>query len=89
MPVVDAKGVERREKRRSRAQGEAGKMKRTGIEAGKGARGNGSAQGQREKGKLQEGERWIECRVVHEQPLLWVKRSNLTHGTVMLYDGER
>jgi hypothetical protein len=39
--------------------------------------------------QLEEGEKWLECQVVPEQPLLWVKKSSLTHGTVMLYDGER
>ena len=33
--------------------------------------------------------RWLQCQVVEEQPLVWIKKSNLTHGTVMLYDGER
>lgn len=40
-------------------------------------------------GELEEGERWLECKVVQELPLLWVKRSNLSHGTMMLYNGER
>lgn len=38
--------------------------------------------------QLQDGERWLECKVVRELPLLWVKKTNLAHGTVMLYNGE-
>lgn len=33
--------------------------------------------------------RFIQCQVVAEQPLLRIRRTSLTHGAVMLYDGER
>jgi trafficking protein particle complex subunit 9 len=33
--------------------------------------------------------RFIECRVVPELPFLRIRRTSLTHGAVMLYDGER
>ena len=36
----------------------------------------------------EKGRKWLECLVVEEQPLLWIKQSSLTHGTVMLYHGE-
>lgn len=32
--------------------------------------------------------RFLECTVVPEQPLLRIRRTSLTHGAVMLYDGE-
>ena len=32
--------------------------------------------------------RLLECKVVPEQPLLRIRRTSLTHGAVMLYDGE-
>lgn len=32
--------------------------------------------------------RFLECNVVPEQPLLRIRRSSVTHGAVMLYDGE-
>ena len=35
------------------------------------------------------GTRFLECRVVPEQPLLRIRRSSVTHGAVMLYDGEK
>lgn len=31
---------------------------------------------------------WLECKVVPEQPLLRIRRTSLTHGAVMLYNGE-
>lgn len=32
--------------------------------------------------------RLLECKVVPEQPLLRIRRTSLTHGAVMLYNGE-
>lgn len=37
---------------------------------------------------LEGAERWLECSVVEAQPVVWIKKTSLTHGTVMLYDGE-
>jgi len=33
--------------------------------------------------------RFLECKVVPEQPLLRIRRTSVTHGALMLYDGER
>lgn len=91
LPVVDEKARIAKEKRRSRAGGDLGKMKRIGLEARYSASGleeNGEKEEGEEGYALADGERWLECGVVKELPLLWVKRSNLTHGTVMLYNGE-
>lgn len=38
--------------------------------------------------KLEKAMRFLECKVIPEQPLLRVRRTSLTHGAVMLYDGE-
>lgn len=32
---------------------------------------------------------FLECKVVPEQPLLRIRRTSVTHGAVMLYDGEK
>jgi len=32
--------------------------------------------------------RFLECRVIEEQPLLRIRRSSITHGALMLYNGE-
>lgn len=33
--------------------------------------------------------RFLECKVIPEQPLLRIRRTSVTHGALMLYDGER
>ncbi|KAF6765224.1 TRAPP II complex [Ephemerocybe angulata] len=33
--------------------------------------------------------KFLECKVVPEQPLLRIRRTTITHGALMLYDGER
>lgn len=35
-----------------------------------------------------EGYKFLECSVVPEMPLLWMRSTNLTHGALMLYEGE-
>ncbi len=32
---------------------------------------------------------FLECKVVPEQPLLRIRRASVTHGALMLYDGEK
>lgn len=34
------------------------------------------------------GLKFLECVVVPEMPLLWMRSTSLTHGALMLYDGE-
>lgn len=36
----------------------------------------------------QKSVRYLQCKVVPEQPLLRIRRTSLTHGAVMLYNGE-
>lgn len=33
--------------------------------------------------------RFLECKVVPEQPLLRIRRTSVNHGALMLYEGER
>lgn len=33
--------------------------------------------------------KFLQCKVVPEQPLLRIRRTTITHGALMLYDGER
>ncbi|GAA5864034.1 hypothetical protein JCM1840_000679 [Sporobolomyces johnsonii] len=37
---------------------------------------------------LDGGAKFLECSIVPEQPLLWMRTTSLTHGALMLYDGE-
>ncbi|KAK4685431.1 trafficking protein particle complex subunit 9, partial [Tremellales sp. Uapishka_1] len=81
LPVIDEEHKVKQDKRRSRVSAEASKIKKQGLEARYERRGSAGV-------KNSGGERWLECKVVEEQPLLWIKKTNLTHGTVMLYNGE-
>lgn len=33
--------------------------------------------------------KFLECKIIPEQPLLRIRRTSVTHGALMLYDGER
>jgi alpha-D-ribose 1-methylphosphonate 5-phosphate C-P lyase len=57
---------------------EISKTKRTGVDA----------RHRVSEEELEEDGKWLECEVIEEQPLVWIKKSSLTHGTVMLYHGE-
>lgn len=99
---MDEKAKSKTDKRRSRLISELCRIKRAGVEARFAAEevskrdsmvaaavapAKGLAGRDEEAGE--ERESWLECRVVEEMPLLWIKKTSLTHGTVMLYDGER
>lgn len=60
-----------------------GKVKRSGVEARHSLQLDGAGSQASDEGK------WLECVVIEEQPLVWIKKTSLTHGTVMLYHGER
>ena len=60
-----------------------GKVKRSGTEA------RHSMHIDQTGSKDESEGRWLECVVIEEQPLVWIKKTSLTHGTVMLYHGER
>ncbi|WVQ96819.1 hypothetical protein IAU59_003926 [Kwoniella sp. CBS 9459] len=86
IPIVDVAEKTKRDKRKSRIQTDLGKTKRQGLDArfailDKLKEKEGEDQGL-------EGAKWIECKVVDELPLAWIKRASLTHGTAMLYHGE-
>lgn len=87
LPVVDGEEQKREHKHRTRVLAEAMKTKRHGLDA-------------RNRASLapsdpvppipsEDNHRWLECSVVEEQPLLSIKKTSLSHGTIMLYNGER
>ncbi|TXT13431.1 hypothetical protein VHUM_00798 [Vanrija humicola] len=87
LPVADAAGSKRDSKRRSHILADAARTKRQGLEAR-----NSlllSADGLPALPTQQDEHKWLECQIVEEQPLLWIKQTSLTHGTVMLYNGEK
>ena len=79
LPVINEKGRRQRDKRRSQVASESSKVKRFGLEA---------RFPQPIEPSYENPESWLECMVVEEQPLLWIRKTSLTHGTVMLYNGE-
>jgi hypothetical protein len=93
LPIIDEAAKNKRDKRRSQLQIDTGKIKATGLDARSpihvNAKRNSTLQAGKAGGEVDEQEKWLECEVVDEQPLVWIKKTNLTHGTVMLYHGER
>lgn len=83
IPVAD--GSEKRNKRQSRALADIAKAKRQSLLARRSVLG---ADAVPQLPAAPENHKWLECNVVEEQPLLWIKKTSLSHGTVMLYDGE-
>lgn len=88
LPVVDGAGARRDSKHRSRLQAEAAKTKQSGLDVRKSLMFTQSDGGLPPLPTKEDEHRWLECNVVEEQPLLWIKKTSLSHGTVMLFDGE-
>lgn len=57
----------------------AGRIKRTGLAAFSKEHNDEAPQDQLA---------FLECTVVPEMPILWMRSTSLTHGALMLYDGE-
>ncbi|CCM02371.1 uncharacterized protein FIBRA_04466 [Fibroporia radiculosa] len=76
---------DQRLQRRTTALFEAGRSKRSGLDSRPWKRVDKQAKRQSARTTTI---RYLECNVVPEQPLLRIKRTSLTHGAVMLYDGE-
>lgn len=74
-------------RRRSAIDCETGRSKRAGLESRPwekdGKRSSATPSGTRST------PRFLQCQVVLEQPLLRIRRTSLTHGAVMMYNGER
>ncbi|GMK53639.1 hypothetical protein CspeluHIS016_0102250 [Cutaneotrichosporon spelunceum] len=83
VPIMDVSGPKGSSKRRSAALADLAKVKRQGLEAR-----DSVVLGTDALPVTEDDGQWIECNVVEEQPLLWIKKTSLNHGTVMLYDGE-
>ncbi|BEJ13843.1 hypothetical protein CspHIS471_0310170 [Cutaneotrichosporon sp. HIS471] len=83
VPIVDVSGQKSGSKRRSAVLADLAKVKRQGLEARRSV-----TLGTDAIPVSEDDRQWLECTVVEEQPLLWIKKTSLNHGTVMLYDGE-
>lgn len=82
LPLLSDREKQAREKRKSRLAVDLSKSKRQGMDARWSAIIASAPE-------LDEApQKWLECKIVEEQPLVWIKKSSLTHGTVMLFNGE-
>lgn len=88
LPLSSEEEERNMEKRRSMKEAEQDRFKFTGLDA---------RPLEREKKRLSQAgpppavekkTKFVECYVVPEQPLLRIRRTSLTHGAVMMYDGE-
>lgn len=82
LPVIDESEKRKQDKRKSRLSMEGGKVKRSGVDARLSLSTYGAEAEEEGEGK------WLECVIIEEQPLVWIRKTSLTHGTVMLYHGE-
>ena len=85
LPLSTEEEEETRLRRRSAIEDEVGRAKYAGLESRPWKRMSNRDSKQPSK---KTPVRFLECKVVPEQPLLRIRRTSLTHAAVMLYNGE-
>ena len=91
LPLSTEEEEERKSRRRSAIECEAGRSKHSGLASRPWEKSSKRASGQvtgTTSSSSRKTIRFLECTVVPEQPLLRIRRTSLTHGAVMLYNGE-
>ncbi|KAI0748229.1 transport protein Trs120 or TRAPPC9 TRAPP II complex subunit-domain-containing protein [Daedaleopsis nitida] len=88
LPLATEEEEERKSTRRSAIECEVGRSKHSGLDSRAWQRSSKRASAQVATTQSKKVVRFIECNVVPEQPLLRIRRTSLTHGAVMLYNGE-
>lgn len=91
LPLSTEEEEEHRSRRRSAIECETGRSKYSGLASRHWEKSTqrGSTQGTVSTSAANKPTmRFVECIVVPEQPLLRIRRTSLTHGAVMLYNGE-
>jgi len=68
---------------------ENGRSKYSGLERFPWSKVQKNKRMQSSQGALRSSFRFLECKVIPEQPLIRIRRTSVTHGALMLYDGER
>ncbi|KAH8106969.1 TRAPP II complex [Cristinia sonorae] len=86
LPLSTEEEEQKQSRRRSARDCEMGRSKYTGLESRPWDRGSKRASGTTQAS--QKPVKYLQCKVVPEQPLLRIRRTSLTHGAVMLYNGE-
>ena len=86
LPLSTDEEEEKRSRRRSAIECEVGRSKHSGLASRPWEKGGKRLSGA--GGQSKQIIRYLQCKVVPEQPLLRIRRTSLTHGAVMLYNGE-
>ncbi|KAI8998543.1 TRAPP II complex [Trametes punicea] len=88
LPLATEEEEERRTRRRSAIECEIGRSKHAGLDSRPWEKLSKRISTQAGTAAAKKRIRFLECKVVPEQPLLRIRRTSLTHGAVMLYNGE-
>ncbi|PPQ83346.1 hypothetical protein CVT25_003985 [Psilocybe cyanescens] len=89
LPLYTAQEEERISRKRRTINSENGRSKYSGLDRYVWTRHEKQASKPSAEGSGGPSFRFLECKVVPEQPLLRIRRSSITHGALMLYDGEK
>ncbi|ESK96998.1 hypercellular protein [Moniliophthora roreri MCA 2997] len=88
LPLATSEEEERLTRNRSARYSELDRFKYSGLDALPWEKVLKRQSKQLTKATLEKPLRFLECKVVPEQPLLRIRRTSVTHGALMLYDGE-
>jgi trafficking protein particle complex subunit 9 len=89
LSLETAEEEEHRSRRRSAVACESGRTKYVGLDSRPGKSAKRISTLVTSSSRKRVTPKYLECIVVPEQPLLRIRFSSLTHGAVMLYDGEK
>lgn len=88
LPLSSDDDDDRRNRRRSALDTETGRSKHAGLDSRPWERARKRISKSAVASSSTPSVRYLQCTVAPEQPLLRIRRTSLTHGAVMLYDGE-
>jgi hypothetical protein len=93
LPLSTEEEEDRKAKLQQRLEGESGRTKYSGLAAHSWAKvaekRNSVPAPTTKRADAKKGVRYMEFKVVPELPLMRIRRTSLTHGAVMLYNGEK
>ena len=88
LPITTDEDEEQLSRKKSMLACETGRSKYSGLESFPWEKKKRHILTQASTTTVAKSPRFLECKVVPEQPLLRIRRTSVTHGAVMLYDGE-
>ncbi|KAF8163323.1 TRAPP II complex [Crassisporium funariophilum] len=89
LPLYTTEEEDRLTRKRRAISSEIGRSKSSGLDRYHWTKAQKHASPQPKETELGSLFRFLECKVVPEQPLLRIRRTSVTHGGLMLYDGEK